>query len=147
MIRVDVDAVIERPIEEVFARLVDIPRYNEWMPEDGLFVSCTQDSDGPVGVGTAYTDETRLGPVEGEVQVFEPPHEVVFHYTGRLLGLHAIEGWPGYTLEPQGEAATRVHHHAEARLFGPFKVLQPLIQRIARAERRRTVDALERSLE
>ena len=35
--------------------------------------------------------------------------------------------------------ATRLHHHAEGRLYGPFRILEPLIQRVADHERRRTV--------
>lgn len=131
MIKVDIEETVDRPIEEVFEQLVDIPRYPEWMPKDGLFVSCSQDSDGPVGVGTSYTDETRLGPAAGEVSVFEPPKRVVFHYTARLLGMQVIEGWLGYTLERAGESATRVRHHAEARLSGPWRLLRPVFQRMA----------------
>jgi uncharacterized protein YndB with AHSA1/START domain len=147
MIHVEIRETIERPIEEVFERLVDIPRYPEWMPRGGLFVTCRKDSEGPVGVGTRYSDVTTLGTVRGEVSEFVHPHRVVFHYTARLLGVKVMEGWPGYTLEPDGESATTVHHRAEGRLVGVFRLLQPLIQRLADGERRRTVAALKGSLE
>lgn len=78
-IRVEIEETIERPIEEVFERLVDIPGYNEWMPDQGLMVSCSKDSDGPVGEGTRYSDVTRFGTVHGEVVAFERPSKVVFH--------------------------------------------------------------------
>ena len=68
------------------------------MPDDGLFVTSSQDSEGPVGVGTTYSDRTRLGTVRGEISVFERPRKVVFHYTARLLGSTVMEGWPGYVL-------------------------------------------------
>lgn len=147
MIQVEINAIIKRPIEEVFEQLVDIPRYPEWMPDNSLLITCAKDSEGPVGVGTAYSDKTRLGTVRGEVAVFDRPHKVVFHYTARLLGMTVMEGWPGYALERDGEAATRIHHKAEARLYGLFKLAQPLVQRMARNERQRTVDALKESLE
>ena len=147
MIRVEIHATIARPIDEVFERLVDIPAYPEWMPDDGLFVTCTQDSEGPVDVGTRYTDVTRLGTVHGEVTELERPRRVVFRYTAHVFGVTAIQGWPGYTLERDGPGRTRVHHHATAHLHGPFKVLRPLVQRMADAERQRTVDALKASLE
>lgn len=147
MIRVEIDETIKRPIEEVFEQLVDIPRYPEWMPNNGLFITCTKDSEGPAGVGTKYSDKTRLGTVWGEVSVFDRPNEVVFHYTARLFGMTVMEGWPGYVLEREGEAATRIHHRAEGHLYGPFKLLQPLVQMMARGERQRTVDALKESLE
>lgn len=145
MIRVEIDETIDGPIDEVFARLVDIARYPEWMSDDGLFVTCRQDTDGPVRVGTAYTDVTTLGAVRGKVAALEPPREVVFHYEARLLGMTVLEGWPGYTLEPLTGARTRVHHVAEARLNGPFMLLRPLIRRMARKERRLTVESLRDS--
>ena len=147
MIKVEIHVTIKRPIEEVFEQLVDIPRYPEWMPDNGLFITCTKDSEGPIGVGTEYSDKTKLGTVHGEVTAFDRPHKVVFHYTARLLGMTVMEGWPGYELERDGETATKIHHHAEARLYGPFKLMQPLVQRMAQNERQRTVDALKESLE
>lgn len=147
MIRVEIDETIHRPIEEVFERLVDIARYPEWMPKEALLVTCSKDSAGPVGVGTAYTDETRLGTVHGEVTAFNRPNKVVFHYTARLFGMTVMQGWPGYVLERDGETRTTVRHVAEGHLNGPFKLLQPLVQAIARRERQRTVDALKASLE
>lgn len=147
MIRVDIHETINRPIEEVFEQVADIPRYPEWMPDSGLFITCTKDSDGPAGVGTTYTDKTRVGTVKGEISDFERPKKVVFHYTARLFGRTVMDGWPGYTLERDGEDATRVHHTAEGRLYGPFKLMQPLIQSMAQKERQRTVDALKQSLE
>ena len=55
MIQVKIDTTIQRPVEEVFEQLIDIPRYPEWMREGGLFVSCSKDSGGPVGAGTRYS--------------------------------------------------------------------------------------------
>lgn len=147
MIHVEIHASIRRPIEDVFDRLVDIDAYAQWMPTHGLFVSSTSGSGGPVGAGTTYTDRTRVGTVHGEVVTFEPPRRVVFHYTVRLLGWAAMEGWPGHTLERDGEDRTRVHHLAEGRLYGPARLLRPLIQRLAEGERQRTVDGLKASLE
>ncbi len=147
MLRVEIRRLIERPIEDVFERLVDIDRYPDWMPAGGMFRSCTKDSEGPVGEGTRYTDHTVLGAVPGEIVEFEPPHRVVFRYDARLFGVPVMRGWPGYTLEHAGEGRTRLIHVAEARLVGPFNAFRPLIQRVAEGERGRTVDALERSFE
>lgn len=147
MVRVEIDVTIQRPIEEVFEQLVDIPRYPDWMPSGGLFISSTKDSEGPVGAGTMYSDVTRFGTLRGEISAFDRPNTVVFHYTARLLGVPVMDGWPGYTLERAGDGATRVRHRAEGHLHGPFELLQPLVQTMARGERQRTVDALKASLE
>lgn len=42
---------------------------------------------------------------------------------------------------------TRIRHVAEGHLHGPFKVMRPLVQALARGERQLTVDALKESLE
>ena len=147
MIKVELEKTVDEPIDEVFDRLVDISGYNEWMPDTGLFVSCTQDSPGSVAAGTRYTDVTRLGTVRGEVVEFERPHRVVFHYTWNILALRAMDGWPGYELKPEGRGRTRVRHVARGKLHGVFKLLGPLVQRIAESERRRTVRGLKKSFE
>lgn len=41
MVQVEIDVTIQRPIEEVFEQLVDIPRYSEWTPSGGLLIPCT----------------------------------------------------------------------------------------------------------
>ena len=117
------------------------------MPAGGLFKSCTKDSAGPAGAGTAYSDVTRLGTFRGEISRFDRPNTVVFHYTSRLFGVPVMDGWPGYTLERAGEGTTRVRHRAQGHLHGPFRLLQPLVRMMARRERQRTVDALKASLE
>lgn len=146
MVSVELVREIDRPIEEVFDRLVDIDAYPDWLPRGGLFLGCAQTTDGPVAVGTGYVDRTRLGAVAGEVVELERPSRVVFRYTARLLGRTVMVGWPGYTLHPVDDH-TRVHHVAEGHLHGPFRLLQPLVQKVAEHERRRTVDALKASLE
>lgn len=148
MIRVDLHAVIPAPVDQVFTRVADIDRYSEWRTGGGgIFLACHQDSPGPVRQGTRYTDRTRLGTVIGEVVEFDRPTRVVFHYRSILLGRTTIEGWPGYTLQADGAGGTLVHHHAEARAYGPMRLLEPLLQRIADLERLRTLQALKRSFE
>lgn len=147
MIRVEIFETVDRTIDDVFERLVDIDGYPEWMPKRGLFVTCAKDSAGPVGVGTPYSDKTRLGTVRGRVVAFKRPNRVVFCYTARMFGRTVMEGCPGYTLERDGRGGTRLHHVAEGHLHGVFKLLRPLMQLLADRERRLTVDALKESLE
>lgn len=147
MVTVEIVERIDRPVEAVFDRLIDIDRYPEWMPDSSILITCSRDTDGPVRVGTRYTDRTRLGTVHGEVVELERPGRVVFHYTARLLGRTVMEGWPGYTLEAVGTDATRLRHSARARLYGPLRLLRPVVQRMARRERGATVAGLKALLE
>ncbi len=148
MIEGDMRDTIVAPIHRVFGRLVAIGRYSEWRAgRGGIFLRCRQDSAGPVARGTAYTDRTRLGTARGEVVAFEPPRRIVFHYSARWVGLTVIEGWPGYLLTPAGHDRTVVNHHAEARTLGLLRLFEPVIQRVAEHERRRTMNALKGSFQ
>jgi uncharacterized protein YndB with AHSA1/START domain len=147
MIRVSITETIDRPIAEVFEQLVDIDRYPDWMPDTGIFLDCWKESEGAVGLGTTFVDKTRLGTVKGDITAFERPNLVTFHYTDYLFGRKVIEGWPAYTLEPIGSSSTRIHHRAEAHLYGVYRLFQPIFQRIAHKERTGTLYALKASLE
>lgn len=128
MVKLEIDETIDRPIEEVFERLVDIDAYPRWLPRSRVFRSCHKTSAGPVVEGTTYVDDTRFGKAFGDVVDFEPPDRVIFRYRMRFLGMELMEGRPGYVLEALGAGRTRVPHLAEAKLRGAFKVLKPTIR-------------------
>ena len=138
--------MINRPVEEVFDRLVDLPGYNQWMPESSLLIKSRQTSQGPPGTGTTFADKTRAGRAEGEISEFKRPWKVIFRQSIYIFGLKVGESRPGYKLEPR-EGSTLLIHHAEGNFYGLFRLLEPLLSIIARAERKRTVYALKRSLE
>jgi len=146
MVRVELDAVIARPIDDVFGRLIDLPEYSRWMPRLGVFIRSGQTSEGPIGVGTTYYDRGWMGTFLGEIMEFQAPSRVVFKEKLQWLGVTVMEARPEYNLVST-QTGTRVHHTAEGRLFGIFNVMTPLVAWMARAERRRTVRALRDSLE
>ena len=65
-VRYEARTTIDRPIGDVFARLADLDGYGSWMHRTGLFRRSGQTSDGPLGLGTAYFDATRMGTFHGE---------------------------------------------------------------------------------
>ena len=138
--------VIKRPVEQVFERLISISEYSKWMPKWGIFVMSEQTSDGPVGKGTTFYDKGRMGTFRGEVSDFERPTKVAFRETLRWLGMRVMEGRPRYQLEAV-DGGTNVHHVSEGQLYGIFKLMQPMAAVMARGERKRTVNALKKSLE
>jgi uncharacterized protein YndB with AHSA1/START domain len=145
-VRYETRTTIERPISDVFARLADLDGYRTWMRRTGLFRRCRQISDGPLGLGTAYFDATRMGTFRGEVTDYQPPERIGFHETLRLFGSDLMEARPEYTLEADQDK-TIVHHVAEGELFGLMRLMKPVAARLARSERARTVESLIRSLE
>ena len=145
-VRYETRMTIDRPINDVFARLADLNGYATWMRRTGLFRRSGQTADGPVGLGTAYFDATRMGTFRGEVTDYEPPVRIGFRETLRILGSDLMEARPRYTLEADRDA-TIVHHVAEGELFGLMRLMKPIAAFLARSERTRTVESLRRSLE
>ena len=82
-IRYESRTTIDRPIGDVFARLADLDGYRMWMRRTGVFRRSGQTSDGPLGLGTAYFDATRMGTFRGEVTDYEPPVRIGFRETLR----------------------------------------------------------------
>lgn len=148
-----IEFVLERtiaaPIEEVFARIVDIDGYNDWMPEKGTMLKHTrQTSPGEPTVGTTYEEDTTQGPSPGEIAELEAPHKVVFHWWDRSKrGRLKSEGWPGYSLQPAGEDSTLVHHHAKLTMYGMTRLMKPIYRLYAVRERTATINALKASFE
>ena len=145
MIQLEFERTIERPIEEVFARLVDIDAYEEWLPPSYIFKGGgVVKPDQEIGLGTRFTDETPMGTFHGEVTEFEPPRRVAFEQNlGRNDEL-VFSSRPAYTLA-DGPYGTRVKHEAEGQLFGYFRLAEPIVWVMARNERRRIMDHLKRS--
>jgi uncharacterized protein YndB with AHSA1/START domain len=146
MVRVELQTVIARPIDDVFSRITDLSDYCRWMPKLGVFIRSSQTSEGPVGVGTTYYDKGWMGTFVGEIEEFHAPTRVAFREKLRWLGMTVMEASPEYELVSM-QTGTKVHHTADGRLFGIFNVMQPVVAWMARGERRRTVHALKDSLE
>ena len=145
-VRYETSTTIDRPISDVFARLADLDGYRTWMRRTGLFRRSGQTSDGPLGLGTAYFDATKMGTFRGEVTDYQPPARIGFRETLRWFGLDVMEARPEYRLEADG-GRTIVHHIAEGELFGIMRLMKPVAALLARSERARTVESLRRSLE
>src|SRR3954447_5487240 len=145
-VRYETRTTIDRPITDVFARLSDLDGYRTWMRRTGLFRRSGRTSDGPVGLGTAYFDATRMGTFHGDVSDYEPPARIGFRETLHLFGSDLMEARPEYVLEADRDK-TVVHHIAEGELFGVMRLMKPVAALLARSERARTVKSLRRSLE
>jgi uncharacterized protein YndB with AHSA1/START domain len=148
-IEFELERTIQAPIDQVFARLVDIEGYNEWMPKKGSMLKHTrQTSPGEPTVGTTFVDETSQGALPGDIVELEAPHEVVFHWWEKSkAGKLKFEGWPGYSLQVSGENETRVRHHAKLNVHGVYGLAAPIFRRFAVRERTVTIDALKASFE
>ena len=145
-VRSEARTTINRPIGDVFARLADLDDYGTWMRRTGLFRRSGQTSDGPLGLGTAYIDATRMGTFRGQITDYQPPSRIAFRETLRWFDSDLMEARPEYLLQADGDR-TIVHHVAEGDLFGVMRLMKPVAALMARSERRRTIESLRRSLE
>ena len=145
-IRYETRTTIDRPISDVFALLADLDGYRTWMRRTGLFRRSGQTSDGPLGLGSAYFDATRMGTFRGEVTEYQPLARIGFRETLRWFGSDLMEARPEYLLEADRDR-TIVQHIAEGELFGVMRLMKPVAALLARSERTRTLKSLRRSLE
>ena len=99
---------IQAPIDQVFARLVDIEGHNDWMANTGSMLKHTrQTSPGEPAVGTTFVDETSQGPMPGEIAELEEPHTIVFHWWEKSKSGAQVRGvaeLPPSALRRQGDA-------------------------------------------
>ena len=148
-IEFELDRTIGAPIGQVFARLVDIERHNDWLANTGSMLKHTrQTSSGEPAVGTTFVDETTHGTVPGEIVEMDLPRTVVYHWWEKSRsGKLKYEGWPSYHLEPSGDNETRVRHRGKLVPYGLWRLGTPILRRLAVKERTITIDALKASFE
>ena len=122
-------AVIDRPIEEVFAFLANGENDKKFSPR---VLEIRKTTDGPPGVGTVYVSKVKDAGMktdrEFELTEFEPPSKIRWAERSKNM-VTAPEG--GYDLEPEGEG-TRLHVFNTLEGHGFGKVLLPLALRSAR---------------
>lgn len=148
-IEFELERTIRAPIDQVFARLVDIEGHNDWMANTGSMLKHTrQTSPGEPAVGTTFVDETSQGPMPGEIADMEAPHTIVYHWWEKSKsGKLKFEGWPSYHLQPSGDSETLVRHRGKLVSYGVWRLGTPIWRRFAVKERTITVDALKASFE
>src|SRR5688572_27379677 len=131
---------VRAPVEQVYARLLDIDGYNTWMAGSGSMLKRTrQTSPGEPAAGTTFVDETSQGALPGEIAELEAPHTIVFHWWEKSKsGKFKFEGWPSYHLESTGADTTLVRHRATLVPYGVWRLGTPILRRLAVKERTTT---------
>jgi len=137
--RVTIEHVLAHPADRVFAVVTDPARRPEWQ-ENTRDVKL--EADGPVAVGTRWTEEQRgVGHVEAEVTALEP---------GRLYAergdTSSGTGRVTVTFTPEGDA-TRVVMEVELNLKGLKKALEPALAPMVRHQMPKDLDRLSALLD
>ena len=122
-------AVIDRPIEEVFAFLADGENDPKFSPR---VLEIKKTTDGPSGVGTVYASTVKDAGMktqrEFKLTEFDAPTRIRWTELSKNM-ITVSEG--GYDLAPEGEG-TRLTVHNEFEGHGFGKVILPLALRSAR---------------
>jgi uncharacterized protein YndB with AHSA1/START domain len=131
--------LIKKPVDEVFAVVVDGASWADWNPT----VRASRRLDtGPIGNGARFEWELRgVGKVVQEFQEFEPNAQV------RIVPhVKQVKGGHRFRLTPNGDA-TRIDHELEVTPIGIFKLFAPMIVMNGRKNLRDTANALQGHLE
>lgn len=137
--QVTIEHHIPHPADRVFAVMTDPARRPEWQ-ENTSDVRVA--SDGPVAVGTRWTEEQRgVGHVEAEVTALEPASR----YAERGVSSSGT-GNVTVTLTPDGDA-TRLVMEVELSLKGLKKAFEPAIAPMVRAQMPKDLDRLSAILD
>jgi hypothetical protein len=124
-------AVIDRPIDEVFAFLAEGTNDPKFSPRVLEIVKTT---DGPPGVGTRFTSTVKDAGMttkrEFELTEFQPPNRIRWAERSKNV-VTAAEG--GYDLAPEG-TGTRLTIFNVLEGHGLGKLIAPLALRAARKD-------------
>ena len=134
--------VIDRPVHDVFSRVTDLERAQEWAPQMGKM-----HLDGPLREGATMIEERRMFGrkmnAKWSITRFEPDRAM-----GLSLRLGPIRGRFTYEFESSG-AGTLLTQSTDMGFAGPLGIFSPLIaseaQREEDAELVRLKELLERS--
>lgn len=111
------ETTIDRPVDVVWARLVDWDYAARWMPGvDALRAK------GPTEIGTTLTFTTRGKERAGQIAALDP---------GRSITLRSVQGGVTadyvYRCTPNGDG-TRVSLVTDCRMTGPVRLFSPMIR-------------------
>ena len=129
MAKMEASVVIDRPIDEVFAYVVDASSWPKW--EEGL-LEAEQTSQGPTGAGTTFKGINQfMG------QKMEWTSEITEYETNKRVGHEIISGPMSVeqtlTFEP-ADGGTRFNLAAEGETGGFFKMAEPIVNRMMKKQ-------------
>ena len=121
MIQNEVTIHLNRPVEQVFAFLMDTSKLSTWQSN---LIKMEKITEGPLRAGSRFKEVRRLGRRESEIQaeitVFEPNRRFE---TKTLSKPHVTVS---YSLESE-DAGTRLNHKFVMLTSGLMRLLEPLI--------------------
>lgn len=145
-IEVQIEALIARSSEDVWAFVSDFERLPEWL---GEFRAVVKRSEGPVAEGTVFRYTIEPGQRSSTVQIVEWEPGRRLAWDGPPLKWHGGAGRPrGYfEVTDTGEGLARLVSCYQPVLTGTMALLAPVMKRWLRRQRRIDSDRLKALME
>ena len=148
MIKIELTEHIGKPAKEVFEFITDLSNVSDSLKEEGaIYRGTKQTSEGPIGLGTTYTDTSTSGPMRGEIVEWEPLTRVKFLQKVKIIFFTLIEVRITYTLEDLGDQTTKVTRDYEMELYGIFRLMEKRSGVFVRKENERILNVMKKRLE
>lgn len=141
MIQHEVTIHLNRPVEQVFAFLMDTTQLTTWQTN---LIKIDKITEGPLRMGSRFQEVRRLGrkesEIQGEITAFEPNKR----FETKTLTKPQVT--VSYLLEPE-EGGTRVKHRFVMLTSGLMRLLEPMIAKSIRKENIMDFENLKRVLQ
>jgi len=140
MIQHEVSIYLNRPVEQVFAFLIDPNNLRAWQSN---LVETAQFTE-PLGVGTRFREVRRMGPrqadIQAEITAFEPNK----HFATKTLTKPQVIVSYSFEWENKG---TQLSYRFTMQTSGFMRLLEPLIASSIRQDARSDFERLKSMLE
>ena len=141
MIQHEVTIHLNRPVEQVFAFLMDTGKLSTWQSS---LIKTEQITEGPLRAGSRFREVRRLGrresEIQGEITVFEPNKR----FETKTLTKPQVT--VSYSFEAE-DGGTRLKHKFVMLTSGLMRLLEPLIAGSIKKEYASDFETLKRILE
>ena len=141
MIQHEVTIHLNRPVEQVFAFLMDTGKLSTWQSS---LIKTEQITEGPLRAGSRFREVRRLGrresEIQGEITVFEPNKR----FETKTLTKPQVT--VSYSFEAE-DGGTRLKHKFVMLTSGLMRLLEPLIAGSIKKESASDFETLKRMLE
>ncbi len=140
MITHEVTIHLDKPVEQVFAFLMDTTQLTTWQTN---LIKIDKITEGPLRMGSRFQEVRRLGrresEIQGEITAFEPNKR----FETRTLTKPQVT--VSYFLEPEN-GGTRVKHRFVMLTSGFMRLLEPMIAKSIREDNELDFNNLKRVL-
>lgn len=141
MIKHEVSIHLNRPVEQVFAFLIDPDNLRSWQSN---LIETEQLTEKPLRVGSQLREVRQMGPRQAEIQAEITTFEPNKRFATRTITKPQVT--VSYTFEPRN-GGTQLNYKFVMQTIGMMRLLQPLIAHSIKKDTNSDFERLKRLLE